>query len=491
MIERARGALFFLYTFSAYCLFTLTLPDYHILSGNKKISLPIIGAEVSMSDFLMVAPFLLMIAFTYYWILLTSSRKESDLFFLGLPSPFSINNRFAIYFGAVSNIALLPFTLYFFSVKAAILPESVVINAVCMSGTLLIFTLNLFIYLDKHRIFTVGGGLILAILSYVAYFQAFKNRPPMLDFAPLAGQDLRARDLHSASIRESNLSSANLSGSSFQNADFSLANMSNSSAVGTNFDGAVFAGSILTEAMFGEVEKKDWVRYGVLSVHPNDNFQQTLKRRDVIKLPLIPGTHDSPSLIYEPNAESPNTTLIGADLTFAKANNAKFDGANFSESRLMGANFEESSFVNALFLQTVFGTAIYSRPPSPSNFKSVKDYFAQFKGNVSKCDVLATFYKANLRRTNFIYSDLRCVTFENADLRFSNFSFTVLDGSSFDGADLNFAVLENVAGMNCDRLARAKNWKHTIRSDELLCGAESISWSEYIDAFQKDNINEL
>jgi hypothetical protein len=83
----------------------------------------------------------------------------------------------------------------------------------------------------------------------------------------------------------------------------------------------------------------------------------------------------------------------------------------------------------------------------------------------------ADLFHAHLEGANLGIANLRHANLEGAKLQRANLTSAELHSADFKGANLEGTYLNDVFGMNCTRLKKAKNWQLAYRDEKLACGA--------------------
>lgn len=369
-----------------YCVVaTFGISDVELVVSNSKISMPISGAKMSATGFMIAAPLILTIILTYMHVfygrlLLLNRRIGADDLLAGAvktgklikaPSLFNLDaliprglTSFIFYWSCPVVLAAITFTLatpfpsYF---------QPLIILTTSVSAALLIVAYRRHGKIDREHwlgwqnnlgfmgwCFSLG---LIVLMSVTSFNAENYTRRLNLERIDLSGQILRDRVLPRANLRDSKLGNSDLSGADLRDADLRGTDLGKARLQGTNLSGADLTsanlkGADLTGADLSGAKLNranlDNARLGKAILIGADLSRATLIRVD----------------------------LSRADLTTAILSGANLFGAKLSGARLRGAALDAVQYLRQTQLQSARPTA----PPTalPDNLTWP---FAQRDGN--------------------------------------------------------------------------------------------------------------
>ena len=392
--KNARRIYIVYLTFLAYCSLTIFgISDRDIIL-NSKVFLPVIGRDVSLNGFFLLAPGLIMLAFLYLQIYLHSLRgiitdlqtnypamrkrtlypwiinmaEEPDPGIIGslqqvfsktalwvsMPLVLSLlafwiikkHDQFLSYFVGITPLIGTITSIYFWYhyenigsgrksaslKKKLILPygKIILIGSMALSEIILLF----FIIPRAQR------GQINYFCANLSY-QTLVHKPDEdyeqlywsdLKLAQLQGANLRSSVLRRANLLAANLEEANLSEADLAGSTLELANLHNAVCWGTNFQGANLSRADLKGATFMGADFRGAIFIG-------SDFRNARLQDCKLQGVRLDGAFQGALFI--------RANLQGANLKFAHFENADFDGANLEGAT--GLTVENLSKVKTLY----------------------------------------------------------------------------------------------------------------------------------------------
>lgn len=350
-----------------YCVVAaFGISDVELVVSNSKISMPISGAKMSATGFMIAAPLILTIILTYMHVfygrlLLLNRRIGADDLLAGAvdtgklikaPSLFNLDaliprilTSFIFYWSCPIVLAAITFTLatpfprYF---------QPLIILTASVSAALLMVAYRRHSRIDREhwlgwqKILGFMGwcfSLGLIVLMSVTTFNAENyTRRLNLERIDLSGQILRDRVLPRANLRDSKLGNSDLSGADLQDADLRGTDLGKARLQGTNLSGADLTSANLKGA--------DLTGADLSGAKLN---RAVLDNAKLGKAILIGADLSRATLI--------RVDLSNADLTTAILSRANLYGAKLSGARLRGAALDAVQYLRQTQLQSARPTA--------------------------------------------------------------------------------------------------------------------------------------
>ncbi len=468
-------SVLFLIIYSLFCIITLTTPDYISVIGDEVIKLPIINLDVNSKSFLLFGPLLLIFIYAYINIFINYQSTINDTpEYEKLPTIFNMPKILPNIFKCLILYALVPSVLILFAWKAYPRPEGwalVLLAAAGCTGSLLL----LFMRYPHYRFFRriiLAGSFVPPVFAFLFVAGYVELRTINLARAPLSNTDFRNFQFDGANLTDVDMRNANLSGATLRGATLRRAKLSNAKLRGSDLSDAILIGADLSDADLSSIPLLDRVREGVI----------TQRVENLLPYMKHPVTGEELSTLSTINA-SAMTFLNRADLTFANLTNSNLSQANLSEARLGGADLSGANLRNVFAVDAKLGNL---RPAGEVVGYMSEDIAEdlglpqEIKSTTPTCDDIVTNLRnADLTGALFIRSKFNCTNFENSTLIFTHFNFSEFFQPVLDGADLNFGNLQGVSGLLCEDLKKAKNWRNTVRDENLRCGGDILSWQEW------------
>ena len=268
-----RRSMYALLGFSAYCLLALGTTDKSLLVAADSITLPIIGAAVTYSGFLFVAP-LVIIAITAHVHIFLSLLRKVEARVNGLarvhrpseeevltnynkePAVFNLNTTTARIITNFLFYWLSPITVAAFYIKSLPRPEPEPVILLLVTSVLVIWMIVTGVRrirsMSPHMKLAFASMSIIAIVVFVSIDMSARylsinglsvlpvNRTLHLYKAQLSGVDLRSYQLAKADLRDADMSGADLRGVNLERANLSGANLSGALLNESTMDEAIF-----------------------------------------------------------------------------------------------------------------------------------------------------------------------------------------------------------------------------------------------------------
>ena len=283
-----------------FCLLSLATPDSGLLTSNEKLNVPGAG-PVSFFGFMLLGPTVLIVLRIYLQIYVEHSyrldRIAQRMPVVRAPTLAPLKNPLIRAFSGFTLYLLLPVTMLFFALKAAVFPIwgswllCVAAGVIASHAMLPLRRISW----RTRALLSVGAAIL--VVGVILDFGP-PRRPFELDRANLSGAWLLGEDLPDANLGYANLSGADLDVAKLSGAHLSDADLNHANLVGANLSGAVLNHANLVGANLGGAN--------------------------------LSGAHLA------------GANLSGADLSRAHLNHANLVGANMSGADLLAANLSDA-----------------------------------------------------------------------------------------------------------------------------------------------------
>lgn len=377
--------------FSMFCVVTLSGSEEGLLGVGTEISLPFAGVSMTVKNFVIVGP-LILVGLTAYLHLYVGEWAKWHPHVL-LPKRaanfFNFEGFFAKLFTNVAFYWLTPAVLCFFFWKALPLPMAFqVLSIVVATATIMIWLSIRRCNGDLRLNWNAPKWFFLFIL-FAFYTSAWISEIPWSRVLYLEGSNLEGKDLVEFNLRGANLakanlknaklvgailSDANLSRTTLDLADLSFADLQGATLEKASGKGAIFSGAKMMRVMAKGADLEN------CNLSETDLSDTNLDSANLSKCNLHKAILGRTSLAYSDlrGANLQGARLLSAGLYGTKLADANLTSAIFESVDLRGANQITAEQIETICMlgTTRFRESITLKgdrkdvcpPPTPKNF---------------------------------------------------------------------------------------------------------------------------
>jgi uncharacterized protein YjbI with pentapeptide repeats len=513
--QNARKIFFAMLLGCVYSWLTIvTTTDVKLLTNTASSPLPIIGTEIPIAWFYIVAPLVLISLYLYFHFYLQSLWES----LAGLPAIFPdgkrlderaypwllnklVRRNFKRLKDGRTNIAkfqelvtialawwVVPLTMLAFWLRYLVRHEFIgtsvhIVLIILMISTLLIsYNLCKFIlqgndtktfklidfWHDRKSYLVIIIGFIFILLSNYGFSNwgaDFREKDISIkpsDYYKIENAEKQIASVKGANLQRRNLRNANMYDAFLVKADLRYANLQNANLKSADLRNAKLAHANLQNANLKDAKLQNAKLFGTNLQNANlenaDLHSANLKDANLQSAELYNAKLKNSNLreadFQDTNLERArlqNANLFGANLQNANLSFADLQNANLSTANLQNADLSTANLQNAVLRDADFQKADLSKAKlQNANLFGVKLQNADLS--------TANLQNANLSFADLQNANLSTANLQNADLSTANLQNANLSGAKLQNANLSFANLQNANLLNAD-LTGAKNLK--------------------------------